>query len=74
MKAHKLETIRRDFPNQWILIEVTETKNGAPFKGIVLKAGTKREKIVEEIDTHKGKTLFFFFSGISASPDTAFAL
>ena len=74
MKALAIETIRRDFPDQWLLIEVTETKDGAPFKGVVLKAGNRREEIVEEIGKNRGKKLFFFFSGIAASPNTAFAL
>jgi hypothetical protein len=74
MKVLKIKTIERDFPNQWVLIEVTETKNGAPFKGVVLKAGNKRQEIVGEIGRNRGKKLFFFFSGFPASPDTAFVL
>jgi hypothetical protein len=74
MKPRTIGTIERDFPNQWLLIEVTATKNGAPSKGIVLKAGNKRREIVEEIGKNKGKKLFFFFSGIPTSRDTAFAL
>jgi hypothetical protein len=74
MKTLTIKTIERDFPNQWLLVEITETKNGAPFKGVVLKAGNKRQKIVEEIGSNRGKRLYFFFSGIPASPDTAFAL
>jgi cystathionine beta-lyase family protein involved in aluminum resistance len=56
------------------LLEVTATKDGTPFKGVVLKVSKKRQDIVQAIGTHKRKKLFFFFSGISASPDTAFAL
>jgi hypothetical protein len=74
MKALTIKTIELNFPNQWVLIEVTATKNGAPFKGVVLKASKKRQDIVEAIGTHKSRKLYFFFSGISASPDTAFAL
>ncbi len=74
MKAHTIKTIERNFPNQWILLEVTATKDGTPFKGVVLKVSKKRQDIVQAIGTHKRKKLFFFFSGISASPDTAFAL
>ena len=74
MKTLAIETIKRNFPNQWLLIEVAETKDGAPFKGVVLKTSNKREEIVEEIGKNKGKKLFFFFSGITASPNTAFAL
>jgi hypothetical protein len=74
MKPLTMKTIERNFPNQWLLIEVTETKDGAPFKGRMLKASNKRREIVEEIGRNKGKRLFFFFSGIPASPDTAFAL
>lgn len=74
MKALAIETIRRDFPDQWLLIKVTETKDGAPFKGVVLKASDRREEIVEEIGKNRGKKLFFFFSGIAAPPNTAFAL
>jgi hypothetical protein len=55
------------------LIEVTETKDGAPLKGILLQASKKREDIIEAIGTHKNKKLSFLFSGILASPDTAFA-
>jgi hypothetical protein len=40
----------------------------------MLKAGNKREEIVEEIGRNRGRRLFFFFNGIPASPDTAFAL
>lgn len=74
MKTLTIKTIERQFPNQWLLIAVTETKDGAPLKGVVLKAGNTRQEVVEEIDRNKGKKLFFFFSGISTSPDTAFAL
>lgn len=74
MKPVTIKTIERDFPNQWLLIEVTETKAGAPFKGVVLKAGNKRQEVVEEIGRHGGKRLFFFLSGIAASPDAAFAV
>jgi hypothetical protein len=74
MKALAIETIRRDFPDQWLLVEVTETKDGTPRKGVVLKASKRRQEIVEEIGKNKDKKLFFFFSGITASPDTAFAL
>ena len=74
MKTHTIRAIERDFPNQWLLIEVTETKDGAPFRGLVLKAGKERQDIVNEIGRNKDKKLFFFFNGISASPDTAFAL
>jgi len=74
MKTLTIKTIERDFPNQWLLIEVTDTKDGAPFKGRVIKASNKRQEIVEEIGRNKSKRLFFFFSGIPASPDTAFAL
>lgn len=74
MKALTIKTIERDFPNQWLLIEVTATKDGAPSKGVVLKASKKRQEIVEALGTHKSKKLFFFFSGIPASPGTAFAL
>ena len=74
MKALTIKTIERDFPNQWLLIEVTETKDGAPYKGIVLKAGNKRQKIIDEISRNADKRLFVFFSGIPAASDTAFAL
>ena len=74
MKALPIEAIRREFPNQWIVIEVAEAKDGAPFKGVVLKASNRRQEIIEEIGKNKGKKLFFFFSGVTASPNTAFAL
>ncbi len=74
MKALAIETIRRDFPDQWLLVEVTGTKDGTPCKGVVLKASNRRQEIVEEIGKNKEKKLFFFFSGITASPNTAFAL
>jgi len=74
MKTLPIETIERNFPNQWLLIEVTETKDGMPFKGVVIKASPRRQEIFEEIGRNKGKKLFFFFSGIAASPNTAFAL
>jgi len=74
MKALAIETIKRDFPNQWLLVEVTEAKDGTPSKGIVLKVGSRRHEIVEEIGKNRDKKLFFFYNGITASPDTAFAL
>ena len=74
MKTLTIKTIERNFPNQWLLIEVTETKDGAPFKGILLKAGNNRQQIVEAIGTHKDKKLFFFHSGTPASLDIAFAV
>ena len=42
--------------------------------GVVLKASNKREQIVKEIAKNKGKKLYFFFTGVAASPNTAFAL
>ena len=74
MKPVTIKTIERDFPNQWLLIEVTETKAGAPFKGVVLKAGNKRQEVVGKIGKDRGKRLFFFFNGIVTPPDTVFAL
>lgn len=74
MKAVAIETIKRNFPNQWVLVEVAETKSGAPSKGVLLKTSNRREEIVQEIGKNKGKKLFFFFSGITAPPHTAFAL
>jgi hypothetical protein len=74
MKTLTIKSIERDFPNQWLLIEVTETKDGAPFRGVMLKASKKRQDIVEAISTHKTKKLSFLFSGILASSDTAFAV
>ncbi len=74
MKPFAIKAIERDFPNHWVLIEVTETKDGAPFKGILLKASKNRREIIEEIGKHRDTKLFFFFSGVSVPPDTAFAL
>ena len=74
MKTYTIKTIERQFPHQWVVIEVTETRHGAPFKGILLKASKNRQEIVEEIGKHGDIKLFFFFSGVSVSPDTAFAL
>ncbi len=74
MKAFAIETIERDFPNQWLLVQVTDTKDGAPVMGIVLKASSRRKEIVKDIAKNKGKKLYLFFTGVAASPDTAFAL
>ncbi|MBI2180809.1 MAG: hypothetical protein HYU31_08325 [Deltaproteobacteria bacterium] len=74
MKALTIDTIERNFPNQWLLIEVTETKGGVPFRGVVLEASERRQQVVKEIGRNKGKKLFFFYSGIVASPKPAFAL
>ena len=46
----------------------TETKAGAPFKGILLNAGDKRQEVVGKIGKHRGKRLFFFFNGIVHRP------
>lgn len=73
-KALAIRTIERNFPNQWVLIEVTETKDGAPSRGVVLKADIQRHRLVKAIEAHQGKQLYFFYCGIPASPDTAFAL
>jgi hypothetical protein len=59
MKTFTIKTIERQFPNQWLLIAVTETKDGAPLKGVVLKAGKRRQEVVEEIDRNKGKKTVF---------------
>jgi len=74
MKSLTIQTIEREFPNQWLLVEVTETKAGVPCKGVLLNASPDRKVIVDAIDNHKGKKLFFYFNGTPASPDTAFAL
>jgi hypothetical protein len=74
MQALAMEIIERDFPDRWLLVEVTESKDGTPIKGVVLKASSRREEIVKEISRYKEKRLFFFFNGIAAAPETAFAL
>lgn len=74
MKVLTIKSIEREFANQWLWIEVIQTKDGAPYKGVVLKAAADRPKVVEAIELHKGKRLYLFFSGILASPDTAFAM
>jgi len=74
MKSLTIQNIEREFPNQWLLVEVTETKAGVPSKGVLVKASPDRKIVVDTIDNHKGKKLFFFFNGTPASPDTAFAL
>jgi len=74
MEALTMDKIERDFPNLWLLVEVTEAKDGVPLKGVVLKSSSKREEIVKEISSNKRKKLFFFFNGITAPPETAFAL
>lgn len=74
MKTFSIKTIERKYPNQWVLIEVTDTIDGAPSRGIVLKASARRDVLVKEIEAHHGKKLYFFYCGIPASTDTAFAL
>ena len=74
MKALTIKAIELDFPNQWLLIEVTATKDGTPIKGVVRKAGADRQKVIEAIGRHKDKKLYFLFSGILASPNSAFAV
>ena len=55
METLTIEAIERDFPNQWLLVEVTESQDGVPIKGVLLKAGGKREEVVGEIARNKGK-------------------
>jgi hypothetical protein len=74
MKPSTINTIERNFPDHWVLIEVTETKDGAPLKGILLKASKNRQEVIEEMGKHRDTRLFFFFSGVPVPPDTAFAL
>jgi len=74
MESLTMEAIERDFPNQWLLVEVTESQDGAPINGVLLKASCEREKVVKEISRNKGKKLFLFFNGIAVTADTAFAL
>ncbi len=59
MKVLTIKAIERDFPNQWLLVQ---------------EASTSRDEVVRDIASNKDKELFFFFSGIAASPETAFAL
>src|SRR3989338_1441871 len=68
MKTFAIETIKRNFPNQWLLIEVAETKDGAPSKGVVLKTSNRREEIVEEIGKNRGKELFFSLAELPRHP------
>lgn len=74
MKPLTIKSIERNFPNQWLLVEVTETKDGAPSKGIVLEASHDRPKVVAAMGSHSGKKLYFFFSGITTPTETAFAM
>ena len=68
MQALEIEIIERDFPDRWLLVEVTETKDGTPIKGIVLKASSKREEIVKEIGRYKEKRLFFSLTASQRLP------
>jgi len=74
MKILTMKAIERDFPDQWLLVEVTESQDGVPVKGVVLKASREREEVVGEIARHGEKKLFLFFNGIAVTADTAFAL
>ncbi len=74
MEILTMEAIERNFPNQWLLVEVTESQDGVPIKGVLLKAGCEREEVVREIASNEGKKLFLFFNGIAVTADTAFAL
>lgn len=74
MKALTIKSIAQHYPNQWLLIDVTETKNGEPAKGIVLKAAADRQKVVSTIRSHVGKKLYFFFTGDTTPAETAFAM
>jgi hypothetical protein len=62
MKTLAIKNIERDFPNQWLVIEVIATKNGAPSMGYPTQGGqqTARDCL---IGSNKGKNLFFLFSG-----------
>jgi hypothetical protein len=44
-----------------MLLEVTATKDGTPFKGVVLKVSKKRQDIVQAIGTHKRQKFVFLF-------------
>lgn len=74
MEVVAIKAIERDFPDQWLLVEVTESQDGLPTKGVLLKASSERAEVVKEIAENKGKKLFFFFNGIAVTADTAFAL
>ena len=74
METLTMEAIERDFPNQWLLVEVMESQDDAPIKGVLRKASCEREEVVKEIARNKGKKLFLFFNGIAVSADTTFAL
>jgi hypothetical protein len=68
MKAHTIKTIERNFPNQWILLEVTATKDGTPFKGVVLKVSKKRQDIVQASAHINAKNCFSFLAGFPHRP------
>ena len=74
MEVVAMKAIERDFPDQWLLVEVTESQDGVPTKGVLLKAGREREEVVREIAGNSAKKLFLFFNGIAVTADTAFAL
>ena len=71
MKSLAIKTIERDFPNQWLLIEVTATKNGAPSQGIVLKAATNGKRLLRKSVKTKVRNCF---SSLAEFPHRAIRL
>ena len=55
MKIEKIETIRKRFKNEWLLIGVSEAKHSHPVKGWLIRHNPDRAVIFKEIPRHNIK-------------------
>ncbi len=59
MKVEKIETIKKKFKNEWLLIEVTEIDKATTkcIKGKLVAHSPDRDKIYKKSISYKGLTL-----------------
>jgi hypothetical protein len=67
-RAHRIATIERLYPDQWVVVEVTrESRSRGPLAGRVLAHSPDEHEITREAvkarEEHPGTQLFTFYTG-----------
>ncbi len=74
IKDQTLEAIKARFPDEYLLVEVTNDDRGVPTRGILRSHGKDRKRVLGKMHMHSGQPIYFFYNGVPAAPDTAYVL
>jgi hypothetical protein len=71
-----IEEIEALYPDEWILVDVTELDGGEPLRGIVIDHGPQREPLWDRLerDGDDFNCSYIFFNGPIAPEDTVVVL